>query len=55
MTLLERMQARLCREPGCKRAPAAPDQAFCESHRLPWKPGWRRNLTARDETGRSVL
>jgi len=40
MGLLERQ--RLCAEPGCKRAPAYPDQRFCEAHRLPWRPEWRR-------------
>lgn len=47
-TLSERIAARLCAEPGCKRAPAYPDQARCEDHRLPWKPAWRRNLRAKE-------
>lgn len=37
MTLLERINARLCREPGCKRAPAYPDQAYCADHRVRWR------------------
>jgi hypothetical protein len=52
MTLLERIQARLCAEADCKRAPAYPGQRYCETHRERWTPTWRRNLTARDETGR---
>jgi len=48
MTLTERL--RLCREPDCKRSPTYPDQAYCEAHRLPWKPEWRRRLQAKDMT-----
>lgn len=49
MTLLERIQARLCHEPGCRREPRYPDLAFCDEHRVRWLPG--RRLKARDETG----
>jgi hypothetical protein len=54
VSLLERIAARTCREPDCKRAPAYPDQAYCAAHRVRWQPAWRRNLTARDETGRAA-
>jgi hypothetical protein len=51
MNLLERIQARLCAEPDCKRAPAYPDQRYCAEHRVRWMPEWRRNLEASDKTG----
>lgn len=50
MTLLERINARLCKEPGCKRAPAYPDQAYCADHRVKWQAAWMRNLAAKDMT-----
>lgn len=47
--LLERIRAmtdtRVCGAPGCKRAPAYPDQRYCPEHRIPW----RRNLVARED------
>ena len=54
MTLLERIAARLCREPGCKRTPAGEGHAFCDAHRPRWTPEWRKHLTARDETWRTA-
>lgn len=31
-----------CRQAGCRRAPAYPDQAFCAEHQPKWKPAWRK-------------
>ena len=50
MSLMERIASRLCREPGCKRAPAYPDQSYCADHRVKWQAGWRSNLAAKDMT-----
>ena len=44
MTLIE----RLCVEPGCKRHPAYPDQAYCAEHRLRWTPEWRKHAKAKE-------
>lgn len=41
MTLLERIQARLCAEDSCKRGPAYPGQRYCADHALRWVPGGR--------------
>lgn len=56
MTLLERIQQteQTCREPGCKRVPVYPDQAYCADHRLRWTPEWRKRLTAKDLTDRTA-
>lgn len=50
MTLLERIQANLCAEDGCKRAPAYEGQRYCEAHRVRWVPEWRKRDLTRDET-----
>jgi len=54
MSLTDRIAARLCREPGCKRTPAGEGHAFCDAHRPRWTPEWRKHLTARDETWRTA-
>jgi len=46
MTLTE--HERLCTEPGCKRAPAYPDQARCVDHRIRWTPEWRKHAKAKE-------
>ncbi len=52
MTLLERIQARLCAADGCRRGAAYPGQRYCSEHALTWLPEWRRRDLRRDETGR---
>ena len=42
MTLTERIAH--CRTEGCRRAPAFPDQGYCETCRPKWMPAWRQRM-----------